>query len=345
MRLRSRWIVLGGACAFAIGAACTVFDGLDGKVITDAGPDVIPQGDASLLAGQQAGYLSLADGVALCSNVFACANLQTEIEFNDVPVDANHFSSCVDWVSGPLPKDRNGHDVTAAMLLCIAKSTSCNQAGSCVWDEVLSTGDPRCAGKDAGAFGTCGDDGGSVYFCGPNPSIVHCQTTYFASGSTCLYDDAGAPWCNTLPCTGQQCIGDLLSYCAVDGLQYSQNCGLGGFTCGLDAKEGFDDCLTNGAHKKCTTLGISCSGSSVEICDSVAASDFDCAAYGGTCDQTGFPRCTRPNESCTPLDGDIDVCAGNSIALCVNGQKTSFDCSSIGKTCAPASGGQSGHCQ
>jgi hypothetical protein len=338
---------LGVGSAIALVAACTVFDGLDGKVENgDGGADAMVPDDADLIQGEQAGYLSLSDGVAFCSNVFACPNLPTSVEFSiDVPADPNHFSSCLDWVSGPLPKDRNGHDATAPILQCIAKATSCNAAGACLWQEVIDVGDPRCAGKDAGKLGSCGDDGGSLYFCNANPGILHCGNSYFQAGSTCLYDDAGAPWCNTLPCSGQQCLGDMLGYCGTDGLQYSQNCGMGGFTCGLDSKSGNDDCLTNGAKKACTSLAINCSGSTVEICDGLYLSDYDCSAYGGTCDQTGFPRCKRPNESCTPLDGDVDVCAANDLTICVNGQKSTFDCSTLGKTCAAASGGQSGHCQ
>ena len=54
-------------------------------------------------------------------------------------------------------------------------------------------------------------------------------------------------------------------------------------------------------------------GNDRQLCDSIYESNYDCSAYGGTCDQTGFPRCKRPNETCTPFDGDIDVCTGNSI--------------------------------
>ena len=348
MKVRAIAFGVGGAIALAFTfiGACTVFDGLDGKVITDGGGDVVAPNDANLIQGEQVGYLSVADGVAFCSNVFACPNLATSVEWSiDVPVDQNHFSSCVDWVSGPLPKDRNGHDVTAAILQCIAKAKSCTAAGACLWQEQLPTGDPRCNGKDAGKLGSCGDDGGSIYFCGANPGLLHCANAFFSAGSTCMYDDAGAPWCTTLPCGAQQCLGDMLSYCGTDGLQFSQNCAMGGFTCGFDSKEGYDDCLTNGSRKVCNSLAISCSGTTVEICDGYFISDYDCATYGGTCDQTGFPRCKRPNESCTPLDGDVDVCTANNLTLCVNGAKTTFDCTTLGKTCAGASGGQSGHCQ
>jgi hypothetical protein len=349
---RPRFAWVGGVVVLAVGvaASCTIFDGLDAGVAMDAG-DAAPAPDANLAdqglpPGEQPGFLSLSNAVAFCSNAFACPNLAASTEFSvDVPVDPNHFSSCVDWLAGPLPSDRNGPTVAAVVLECAAAATTCNAAGGCMWDEVITAGDPRCAGKDAGKAGSCGDSNASVYYCNSNPGIVHCGNAYFAAGSTCLYDDAGTPFCTSLPCGSQQCVGDLLSYCGVDGLQYSQNCAMGGFTCGLDSTENYDDCLTNGAAKRCTSLALNCAGTTVALCDSIYVSDYDCAAYGGTCDQTGFPRCKRPTESCTPQDGDIDVCTGTTIALCVGGQKASFDCASIGKTCAAASGGQSAHCQ
>jgi hypothetical protein len=351
--MRRSVFALAGVGVAALVGRCTIFDGLDAgtpdggdAAAGDAQTDMQTV-DQNLPPGEQSGYLSLADGVAFCSNAFACPNLTTSTEFSvDVPVDPNHFSSCIDWVSGPLPKDRNGHDVTAAILQCAAQATTCNAADGCMWDEVITSGDPRCTGKDAGKVGSCGDDGGSVYYCNSNPGIVHCANTYFTSGSTCLYDDAGSPFCAHLPCSGQQCLGDTLSFCGLDGLQYTQNCAMGGFTCGFDTTENFDDCLTNGTAKRCTTLAINCTATTISLCDSTYVSDFNCAAFGGTCDTTGFPRCTRPGETCTPQDGDIDLCTGtSSITLCVGGAKTTFDCASIGKTCVAASGGQSAHCK
>ena len=344
MRLR-RSLVVAGAATFVVIASCTIFDGLDGQVIGADGGDA-GGGDANLLAGQQSGYLSLADGVAFCTNAFTCPNLPISVEFAvDVPVDPNRFSSCVSWVSGPLPKDRHGVSETSAMLQCSAHATSCLAADGCMWSEVIDPTDPRCNGRDAGALGTCGDDGGTVYFCGQNHEAVHCANTYFAAGSSCMYDDAGAPWCTRLPCASEQCLGDKLDYCGGDGLQYSQNCAIGGFTCGLDSTEGFDDCLTNGVAKRCTSLAVSCVGTTATICDSLYESDFNCGAYGGSCDATNFPRCAAPNETCTPFDSDVDVCTGDTIALCVGGAKTTFDCTSLGKHCVAGTSGQSSHCQ
>jgi hypothetical protein len=343
MKLRPLFVTLAvGAAAIA---ACTVFDGLDGKVVGgDAGDASSDTGfDAGL--NLQPGYLSLADGVAFCSNAFACPLLAESVEFSiDVPVDANHFSSCIDWVSGPLPANRVGHDDTAKYLTCSARATTCLQATGCQWYEVLSTSDTRCAG-DAGAA-SCAEDGGAIYFCGSNPGVEHCTNGYYPTGYSCTKGADNSLYCASPTCKGDQCSGAYLQFCGVTNKIYNGwDCNVGGFTCGFDSAQGYNDCLTDGVSKRCSALSVTCSGTTATICDSVYESHYDCGNYGGTCDQTGFPRCKRPGETCTPLDPDIDVCSGNAISLCVGGQKTSFDCSSIGKTCVAGSNGQSSHCK
>ncbi len=343
--MKSRHVVLlGVAMGVGVVAACTIFDGLDGKVIGADGGDA--GGDVILPPNMQPGYLSLADGISFCSNAFACPLLTSTVEFSiDVPVDANHFSSCVDWVSGPLPKDRVGTADTAQYLLCSAKAKSCVEATSCDWYEVLDPADMRCKGIDAGTGGVCAEDGGAVYFCG-TPSIEHCSNGYYPKGFSCNIGKDNKPYCSSKTCTGDQCTGAFLEFCgATNMILNGWDCNVGGFTCGFDSTEGYNDCLTNGVAKICSALAVSCQGDTVILCDSEYESHYDCGSYGGTCDQTGFPRCKRPNETCTPLDADIDVCNGNTISLCIGGAKTSFDCSSIGKTCAPGANGQSSHCQ
>ncbi len=345
MRARSILLAVGVGVA-AIGAACTVFDGLDGKVIGadggDASSDVIDAG-----TNMQPGYLSLADGVAFCSNAVACPLLAESVEFSiDVPVDSNHFSSCIDWVSGPLPKDRVGHDDTAKYLQCSARAKTCVDAAGCNWYEVLAPNDSRCAGNDGGGGGKCAEDGGAIYYCGSNPSIEHCTNGYYPAGFSCTKGADNFFYCAQPTCKGDQCRGAFLEFCGGTNKIYNGwDCNVGGFTCGFDSTEGYVDCLTNGVAKKCTALSVTCQGDTAIICDSVYESHYDCGNYGGTCDQTGFPRCKRPGETCTPLDSDVDVCNGNVISLCVGGQKTTFDCSSIGKACVAGSNGQSSHCQ
>ena len=156
MRRAGLAIVAAAGAAAAIVASCTIFDGLDDRVIEGGAEAGDAQtSDGPLLPGQQAGFLSLADAVAFCSNVFACPNLQPSVEISvTVPIDSNTFSSCVDWLTGPLPKDRNGVSQAAAQLLCAAKATTCQAAGACFWDDVIDSTDPRCAGKDAGKAGS-----------------------------------------------------------------------------------------------------------------------------------------------------------------------------------------------
>lgn len=340
-------VFLGAAgAAIVVAASCTIFDGLDAKV-TGAEGGVDGGGDTVAPPDTQPGYLSLSDGVAFCSNAFACSLLPSGVEFSvDVPVDSNNFSSCVGWVSGPLPKDRVGHDSTAKFLDCAAKATSCADASKCFWYEPLATNDPRCAGLDAGANGACEEDASALYFCAAgNPAIEHCSNAFFPAGFSCVTGADGLPYCAGKTCAGDQCNGSFLEFCgATNKLYNGQDCSAGGFTCGFDSTEGYNDCLTNGVAKTCSALAVACQGDVVAICDGAFESHYDCSASGGTCDQTAFPRCKLPGETCTPMDANVNVCTGSSISLCVGGQTTSFDCASIGKTCVPGQNGKSGHC-
>lgn len=351
--------IVAAVCAGII-ASCTVFDGLTASVDAGSGGDASPvsesgaDGGPDLSRNTQPGYLSLADGVAFCSNAFGCPQLAPSVEFSiDVPVDANHFSSCVDWVSGPLPKNRLGHDTTAPFLLCAAKAKTCKEAASCMWYELLDPGDSRCTTFDAGDAGTsgvCAEDGGALYFCkGSTPAIEHCTNAYFPAGFGCTQGQDGLAYCAAPTCTGDQCAGPYLQFCgATNKISNGWNCNVGGFSCGFDAVEGFNDCLTNGSAKRCSALSIACGGDAgdfVTLCDSVYLSEYDCNVYGGKCDKSGFPRCTRPNATCTPADPDVDSCNGSIINMCVGGAKVTFDCASIGKTCAAGSGGRTGACR
>jgi len=340
MRSSKVTIGLGVLAAIGVVASCTIFDGLESKIVNDAGPDsVVPP-------NTQPGYLSLAEGVKFCSNAFNCPLLGQSTEFSvDVPVDSNHFSSCVEWVAGPLPKNRLGHDTTAKFLTCAADATTCTGATGCMWYEVLATNDPRCS-PDAGTAGTCHEDGGALYFCGSNPSIEHCTNGYFPSGFSCIKGVDNASYCAAPTCAGDQCTGSMLEFCGVGNQIYNGwDCAAGGFSCGFDSTEGYVDCLTDGTAKKCSALSVGCQGGVAAICDGFYESHYDCNDYGGTCDQTSFPRCKLPSETCTPFDPDVDQCNGTSITLCYAGQKTSFDCAQVGKQCVAGSGGQTGHCQ
>ncbi|HSQ67410.1 MAG TPA: hypothetical protein VLM85_29550, partial [Polyangiaceae bacterium] len=99
-RLRTAGTIAGVGMVAGLGvvASCTIFDGLESRIDGGGGGDA--GGDSVLPANTQPGYLTLADGVKFCSNAFACPLLGQSTEFSiDVPVDSNHFSSCIGWVA------------------------------------------------------------------------------------------------------------------------------------------------------------------------------------------------------------------------------------------------------
>jgi hypothetical protein len=357
-RTRSRFAVVGVVFALAIVGACTTFNGIadinesnSGDASFDASNDAT---DEKVTVDAGAGFLDLADAVKFCVKAFDCPNLATStIESIDVPVDTQHFSSCVDWVNGGLPPDRVGVAKTASFLECAAQAASCTAAVDCMWFGLIDPTDPRCDGIDAGKLtdagidkGVCIDDGGTVIYC-LNDAIEHCGSSYYPAGSVCKAGNDGIHYCDlTIPCgTTTDCNGSVLTFCGVNGDRAGHDCAIGGFTCGSDIS-GDTDCLTNGTVRNCTTVGATCSsdGDTVYVCDSQYSAAYDCVAAGGTCDDTFTARCKRPTDTCAPGGPGIDTCNGNVISLCSGGQPVSFDCSSIGLKCLAASNGQTGHC-
>ena len=351
-------VITFASMAFVVVGACTTFNGLSVPIASDgdASFDASADGDTGPpLTDGGVGFLSLEDAVRFCKNAFTCPNLATStIESIDVPIDTQHFSSCVDWVAGSLPPDRIGIAQTASFLECAAKASSCTAAIDCMWFGLLAAGDPRCEGIDSGPLtdagydrGSCIDDGGAVVYCssGSFGTIEHCDNAYSPAGSTCRAGSDGIHYCDlTVPCgSGADCNGSVLTFCGVNGDRAGHDCAVGGFTCGADVS-GTVDCLTNGTYRSCTTVGATCAGDTVYVCDSQYSAAYDCVAAGGTCDDTFTARCKRPTDTCSPGSPGIDTCTGNSITLCSGGQPQVFDCTSVGLTCKAAASGQSAHC-
>lgn len=356
MKRLAPWLASACVAAAALGfGACTVFDGLS-----------VPQGDAGAEAdapppdgggetggpdGGAAGYLSLDDAVKYCAHAFACPYLPSStIGSLGVPVDALHFSACVNWIAGPIPPDRPGLAAQAKWLKCAADATTCIEAGSCMWWEYIGPGDARCQGTpDGGSNGICAEDAGAAYYC-KDGIIAHCTNSGYAIGSSCMVGMDGSRRCSlaktcTMP---DACMGTYEAYCgAGSNLYQGIDCAITGYTCGLDPMSGFISCLTDGQLKTCSAAAVTCDGSGtmVTVCDGSQINEFRCASLGGTCDTTGgAPRCKLPNESCSPYDSDRDKCAGDTITLCVGGQKLTYDCTKAGLACKPASGSVSAHC-
>ena len=344
------------ATSLVILGACTVFNGLSVPDATggDASFDgTADSGEGSANVDAGGGFLSLEDAVKFCVNAFNCPDLATStLESIDVPVDTQHFSSCVDWMAGPLPPDRPGIPNTAQFLKCAADATSCSAAGDCIWLDLIDPGDPRCVGIDSGPLteacfdpGTCTPDGGDVLFCKGSPSVFHCSSNYWGPKTVCATATDQSHYCY-LPggCgTGTDCDGSILSYCSTGGRRVAFDCSLGGFTCGTDST-GNTDCLTNGTLRNCSTLGVSCANDNVSVCDGLYQAAYDCVSAGATCDDTFTARCKLSTDTCSPASPGIDTCNGNSINLCSGGQPVTFDCTSIGLTCKPALAGQTAHC-
>src|SRR5262249_38725344 len=132
------------------------------------------------------------------------------------------------------------------------------------------------------------------------------------------------------------CVTGVLKYCgAGSNLEFSINCAVGGWSCGVDPKTKSTDCLTDGDLDLCgNNTASQCDGDTVKACTSDRFSTFHCAALGGSCLENGTTAvCTRPGDVCTPFDADVNQCDGSTVKLCVGGQPVDFDCSSIGRDC------------
>lgn len=346
------------AGAAGIVASCTTFDGVGlppaQDASSDAGPDVrvAETGETGETSTGPSGYLSLEDAARLCSLVFQCPYLATSIiDSLAVPVDGLDYSLCMHWLAGPIPPDRVGLSLQSQAFSCMAAATTCAGAGSCLWDENVAPNDPRCADASLpdGSTDRCGDDGGAVYRCSSG-YLLHCDSAFYAPGSHCLTGADGTHWCALdTNCTVQDsCLGTLNDFCGVpSNLHFGQNCAFDGYTCGLAVNDdsGLAGCFTGNMNDPCSSPGTSCSGTTLQVCDGVDESDFDCAALGGTCStQGGAAICVHAGDTCTPFDDGENQCNGSSISLCIGGRPTTLDCASIGKACVPASGPTSGHC-
>ena len=359
MRERVQTALLGtaGVVALAFGVTvCTTFSGLEAE--TEAGAPIKDGGseasDAAEETAQEAGqdastartYLSLGEAAKACTMIFDCPNLANSVVWSmAVPVDDLNYSLCLHWLAGPIPEGRVGFGVQAEAFACIAEATTCREAGACLWVELMSPGDDRCA--DAGDGGAqCTDDAGTLLYC-QYLQAIHCNTGYYAPGARCM--DGTGDWkgcglekdCNSVT----SCVGPVLTYCAIDTLKYGINCSYAGYTCGFEADSGMP-CVPEDGFKECMIPGASrCDSDTAWICDGIWESAFDCASLGFECtDQQGTARCVPPSPECSPTDATQNVCHGTSIDVCVGGSSETFDCASIGMTCVPGAQGKTAHC-
>jgi hypothetical protein len=352
-----------GASAFA---ACTTFDGLTAASPEPADssppPDAMVDDDAPAQdapVNKLPSYLPIESAVKVCSMAVSCPQLAKSVQASlSIPLDTLNFSTCVDWLAGPLPPDRIGISVQGTELACVAAARTCPEAKTCLSQEFLDPTDSRCAkipldaGRDAGtgAYEYC-DDAGAVVRCSPQyiHDVLHCTSGRYAPSSRCMAGTDGTHWCaRGSGCPQTTCSSNLIEFCGGIGLNQGQNCAIEGQTCGEDVTNdsGVPACITGDRVKTCSAMGTECVGSAVSVCDGFTRTEYNCAALNGSCTKaSGTARCKRNNDVCAPEDPAVNHCSGTQISLCIGGQPTTFDCASVGLRCVPGGTSTSGLCQ
>jgi hypothetical protein len=323
------------AALAALGAGCTIFDGIPNIPVNNAHPS----------------YLPLDQGVAACSLVFRCPPLGEAIARSiGVPASETSFSTCVDWLSGRLPPNRFGIDVQVAVLACVGNAPDCQAALACAFVEPLAPNDARCSDLT----GDHCPSTESLVGC-TNGIAEHCTTAHFGPGSECrlgLGNEGRCALSGCLPLTAgpPRCTSGVFVHCdPASNLRVAKNCAAVGLQC-TEGAEGADaQCSTADGIFPCDVPGkTECApeGDRVRACDGSFESEFDCGALGEACtaDGTGAARCGRAEEACSPRDPSSNACHGSVISLCVDGEARSFDCASLGLACIPGDGARSGFC-
>ena len=344
---------VGGLLLAACAGSCTTFNGVTvPPPITDAAIDVAI--DVAVDAAPDAGpparsLLSMQDAARVCALAAKCPYLSPSLQgSNAVPADPSNFSLCMHWLAGPFPPDRLGFGLQQQSVACMAKASTCEQAGACVAIEYLNPTDARCADAGAEAGIGCADNGATVLSCS-GLYAVHCTTGYYAPGTMCtkgignLYGCAlGANCLITSACVGSSVFDECGS---TDNLHYRLNCDYAGYDCSEVPDGSLIGCLSGNEAYPCTTLDTSCAadGVTAQVCDGYDYSLYDCASLGGTCsNKGGGGLCATKSDKCTPFDANVNMCSGSVVSLCVGGQPRTFDCSSIGMSCTGVAG--SAHC-
>ncbi|WP_437537691.1 hypothetical protein WME79_18770 [Sorangium sp. So ce726] len=326
-----------GVFSAAVAAGCTVFDGLTAAPAPGEG-------------AQGVAYLDLDGAVRACSQIFRCKDLALSIATSiGVPADEQSFSRCVSWLAAPLPEDRAGFEVQAALLASVAAAPTCEAALACSFVEPLPPADPRCASASEDAC-----DGEEALRCADH-TLERCASPRFSPGSACRRGADGRARCALAACLPAthgpaRCNGNTLIACDPSSrLRVAVDCTTLGLTCAEGAEGVNAICGANGAILPCEGAGtVACSpdGTRARICTGAIASEIDCGAIGGACVAEGSgARCSRPSDTCAPSDAGIDACNGAVLSLCVGGQRAAFDCASVGLGCQSGdSAGHSGWC-
>ena len=325
--------------AASSGGACTVFNDLE--LPKDAGAD------AGFTPFEPA-YLSVDQAARVCRWASECDRLAPSVAMSiGLPLDPDNFSECLHWLAGPLPKNRPGTQVQTEMLAAVAEATSCDDALSRVFFEVLGDADPRCAGTPTP---TCLDSKTAVQC--KDRRLTRCDSPRFVAGSSCQEivdkgDPVGACVTGTCSDLALQCEGGVFSACT-GGHLIEAPCATIGMTCW-----GADPGICGPSSSKKPTaclldqLGASqcAEGERAQICNGVQFVEYWCGAADATCvEEQSTARCVPYTPACSPFDADTNVCDGDHLAVCIGGQKTAVDCAALDLRCAPPEGARTARC-
>lgn len=353
---------MGGVAVALLASACTTFYGLEPEPGTSSSGT---GGAGGSVLFKPTSLLPIFDAAHLCSLIATCPTLgDSVIASTALPVvipgasDARNFSSCVEWLTAPLAPDmgaapRAGFTELRSMIVCMAATTTCADAGRCAFYEAIEAADPRCSMKTGSRC-----EMGAAIDCDAL-RVSHCKTKGYAPGSECLLGGDGAAACAVGTCQTTDVSCDhttepgasepsYVFFCGMSGLRKGINCRAVGDTCN-DGAAALDErgCFDSMGLSKCTTLGeASCFDDRVRVCSGAFVGEVDCGALGETCVYEGFTaRCAPANPVCSPFDANVNQCEGTTIHLCVDGKKADFDCATIGKGCVPGAGAVTGHCE
>lgn len=341
-------------------SACTTFYGLK----PDSSSSSSSTGSGGSGGAPERGLLPKLDAAHLCALVATCPSLGASVVASaglplveiDSGTENRNFNACVDWLTLPLaplagsasPTPRLGFDALRSMIVCMAASTSCDDAERCALAEVVAPGDPRCGGG-----GTSCDGQGNLVDC-PNRQVLHCKTDLFAPDSTCTQAQ-GVTACASGLCAQPEVncdSGYLFSCAAAMEPKTSLDCAVFGLVCDASAADSaLRGCYGAMGKSSCSPAAFgaeTCLGTHARTCTGVVNAEVDCAAIGETCvTDAGTPgpaRCRKADAACSPYDATMNVCTGTTISVCLDGVPTSVDCAAIGLSCVPGMGGVSAHC-
>ncbi|HEY8041901.1 MAG TPA: hypothetical protein VIF15_18985 [Polyangiaceae bacterium] len=336
------------------GGGCAAFDFPRPGEGGDASPgDATTTVDASD-AGVAASYLGTGDAAKACAWLFRCPRLAEAIELSlvlpvNTPSTPLGFSSCMDWVAGPVDPSRLGLATQQGILKGVAQAASCADAYAAVPIHPVDAGGTcaatRCA--DGTDLESCTADAGAF--------TAACAPPLFGATGACIADDAGVATCVSLgkcpPALSCDPSGALVD-CIGGAAFVSYDCSLSGRQC---LKQGANlahcvapgtvvaPCPLDNAADRCDhDFVLHCAGGPT------AQTEFDCAAVGRTCTSSnpaGVARCAHATgDACTPFDAAQNQCSGSTISVCVGGSSQSFDCASVGMTCVAADATHTAHC-